>query len=63
MIVADHRQDAAACVSLSKSTMSKTRSAFANPADYARRRRGGASLVAPFFAVNRFAFELELPRI
>ena len=35
----DHRQDAAACVSLSKSTMSKTRPE-ADPADNARRRRG-----------------------
>jgi hypothetical protein len=33
-----HRQDAAACVSLSKSTMSKTRSEASDPADNARRR-------------------------
>jgi hypothetical protein len=33
-----HRQDAAACVSLSKSTMSKTRPEASGPADIARRR-------------------------
>jgi hypothetical protein len=33
-----HRQDAAACVSLSKSTMSKTRPEASGPADDARRR-------------------------
>ena len=33
-----HRQDAAACVSLSKSTMSKTRPEASGPADNARRR-------------------------
>src|SRR5580693_3436017 len=49
----DHRQDTAACVSLSKSTMSKTRSTFADPADYARRRRGAGCLSAPNLTVNR----------
>jgi hypothetical protein len=33
-----YRQDAAACVSLSKSTMSKTRPEVSGPADNARRR-------------------------
>jgi hypothetical protein len=33
-----YRQDAAACVSLSKSTMSKTRLEASSPADNARRR-------------------------
>ena len=33
-----YRQDAAACVSLSKSTMSKTRPEASGPADNARRR-------------------------
>jgi hypothetical protein len=49
----DHRQDTAACVSLSKSTMSKTRTTFAEPAVYARRRRGAGCLSAPYLTVNR----------
>ncbi len=36
--VVHHRQDAAACVSLSKSTMSKTRPEASGPAENARRR-------------------------
>ena len=48
-----YRQDAAACVSLSKSTMSKTETDNAGPTNYARRRRGGAYLVAGPWAVNR----------
>src|SRR5665213_1442053 len=54
-MVSDRRQDAAACVSLSKSTMSKTRPVETKPADNARRRRGGASLSAPHRTVNRLA--------
>ena len=46
-------QNAAACVSLSKSTMSKTRPGCPCPPFSARCRRGAAYLVAPFFRVNR----------
>ena len=46
-------QHAAACVSLSKSTMSKTRPGCPCPPFSARCRRGAAYLVAPFFRVNR----------
>ena len=49
----DHRQDTAACVSLSKSTMSKTRTTCVEPTDYARRRRGAGCLSAPNLTVNR----------
>jgi len=38
MVWLHHRQDAAACVSLSKSTMSKTWPEASGPADNARRR-------------------------
>jgi hypothetical protein len=46
-------QNAAACVSLSKSTMSKTRPGCPCPPFSARCRRGAAYLVAPEFRVNR----------
>lgn len=46
-------QNAAACVSLSKSTMSKTRPGCPCPPFSARCRRGAAYLVAPDFRVNR----------
>jgi hypothetical protein len=48
----EHRQDAAACVSLSKSTMSKTRTGL--PAHrLAPGVGGGGYLVASVFSVNR----------
>ena len=46
-------QNAAACVSLSKSTMSKTRRGCPCLPFSARCRRGAAYLVAPIFRVNR----------
>jgi hypothetical protein len=55
IMVNDHRQDAAACVSLSKSTMSKT----VWSENQTRRKRpaaaGGGSLSASIQTVNRLA--------
>ncbi|MDP1875855.1 hypothetical protein, partial [Phenylobacterium sp.] len=47
------RQNTAACVSLSNSTMSKTKTGFRQPRQPIRRRRGAAYLVATPKCVNR----------